>query len=257
MQIPTTKYKYPPPISVASIFLLAPQPFSFPPPPFYPLLQQETMYGRRMDMYDLLADLMSGRGGGRGGYGSFRDPYDDGGGINRESFAPVSQRAMTALEDAKRIFLAHLGSVDTSNGAVSTRLINFHLVTDMRRDFKKFAKDHGCSATSSPISRAEQDVINKSRKSLLHFTSVTVTPEAQRDYFAKNPNLPKPAAATLATLASGSMSAATSTASTSAASSSGPLRDVAAKKWNRKLNEAAMAQAAIRSAVKKLNKKKA
>jgi hypothetical protein len=53
--------------------------------------------------------------------------------------------AYTNSLQAKNLFLNHLATVDTSGGAVTTELIQFHLVPDMRKRFNKFVKVHGCT----------------------------------------------------------------------------------------------------------------
>ncbi|KAJ7034072.1 hypothetical protein C8F04DRAFT_601492 [Mycena alexandri] len=124
------------------------------------------------------------------GIGMRGDPfgYDDfGDGIGRSSFAPVSGRAYKALDQAKSVFLKHLASVDTRAGPVKTEIITFHLVPDMKKEFNKYVKEYGCTASQRKITREEQDKINKTRKSLMVFSSVTVSPEAQQTYLAKNP----------------------------------------------------------------------
>ncbi|KAJ7502619.1 hypothetical protein B0H11DRAFT_1989373, partial [Mycena galericulata] len=116
------------------------------------------------------------------------DPYGfDDDGIGRSSFAPVSQRAYKALDQANALFLNHLATVDTSAGPVTAEIINFHLVPDMKKQFNKYVKEHGCTASQRKITREEQDKINKTRKSLMIFSSVTVSPQAQQAYLAKNP----------------------------------------------------------------------
>ncbi|KAJ7187825.1 hypothetical protein C8R46DRAFT_1052728 [Mycena filopes] len=134
---------------------------------------------------------------GRGrAYNEWLDPYgihthygydDFSDGIGRSSFAPVSGRAYKALDEAKAVFLKHLASVDTSAGPVKAEIITFHLVPDMKKAFNKYVKEHGCTASQRKITREEQDKINKTRKSLMVFSSVTVSPEAQKAYLAKNP----------------------------------------------------------------------
>ncbi|KAJ7057642.1 hypothetical protein C8F01DRAFT_1150543 [Mycena amicta] len=124
-------------------------------------------------------------GGGRGGRYGY-DFYD--GDDIYSGRAPVSQRAYKALDDAKEAFLKHLASVDTRAGAVTEEIIKFHLVPDMKKEFNKFVKGYGCTATQRKLTRAEQDKINKTRKSLMIYTSVTVTPTAQQEYLAKNSN---------------------------------------------------------------------
>ncbi|KII93366.1 hypothetical protein PLICRDRAFT_87752 [Plicaturopsis crispa FD-325 SS-3] len=163
------------------------------------------MFGRfdPFSMYD-----MGGMGGSR---------YTFGGDIDRRSFAPVSNRAYQARENAQKLFLDHLATVDTSKGPVTTEIIKFHLVPDMKKSFNKFVKEYGCTATSRKITRAEQDEINKMRKSLMQFTSVRVTPEAQKAYLEKNPSKKGAAANAAASTSSGSTSSA-------------PLKDVTGKK---------------------------
>lgn len=91
------------------------------------------------------------------------DIYNYDGSINRSGFAPVSQAALrkqdsvrlsiilfgsprfTLRIQAQQLFLKHLATVDTSNGAVTAEIIQFHLVGDMRKKFNKFVKDHGCT----------------------------------------------------------------------------------------------------------------
>ncbi|KAJ7090805.1 hypothetical protein B0H15DRAFT_1021625 [Mycena belliarum] len=134
---------------------------------------------------------------GRGrAYNDWLDPYGihsheidgwGGDGINRSSFAQVSGRARVALDNAKSLFLKHLATVDTSSGPVTAEIITFHLVPDMKKAFNKFVKEHGCTASQRKITREEQDKINKTRKSLMLFSSVTVSPKAQQEYLAKNP----------------------------------------------------------------------
>ncbi|KDR73085.1 hypothetical protein GALMADRAFT_142770 [Galerina marginata CBS 339.88] len=242
-----------------------------------------------------------GRYGG-GGYGMFGDPYGDDG-INRNSFAPVSQRAMNALDSvslpflpvshsflpslpfrvslsslfdaftftswtlvhqsspvaynrsllqAKSIFLDHLATVDVSKGEVSHEIIRFHLVPDMRKSFNRYVKEYGCTGTSRQITRTEQDLINKTRKSLLWFTSVKVTPEAQRAYLEKNPHLRKSTAGGSTTTASASTA---SSASASSASVKAPLQEVSAQKLKRQMNDAAVKHAASNPSHKKLQRK--
>jgi len=106
----------------------------------------------------------------------------------------VSGRALRAQNEAKTLFLNHLATVDTSGGPVTTEIIQFHLVPDMRKAFNKFVKEYGCTATARKITREEQDKINKTRQSLMQFTSVKVTPAAQRAYLEKKPQK-KPTAA--------------------------------------------------------------
>ncbi|KAK6996670.1 hypothetical protein R3P38DRAFT_3069839 [Favolaschia claudopus] len=149
-------------------------------------------------------------------YGLFgRDPYgfdryDDP--IGRSSFAPVSDRAYRALDTAKTTFLQHLASVDTSAGPVKEEIIKFHLVPDMKKEFNKFVKEHGCTASQRKITREEQDKINKSRKSLMIYSSVTVSPQAQQQYLAKNPSKALAAGSTRNAVASSSKAPATSPA---------------------------------------------
>ncbi|KAH8096777.1 hypothetical protein BXZ70DRAFT_314621 [Cristinia sonorae] len=194
--------------------------------------------------YGGLGGLYGGRGFGGGLFG-----YDDG--FSRANFAPVSSRAKNALEDAKRIFLQHLPTVDTSRGPVTTEIINFHLVPDMRKAFNKYVKEYGCHGTSRQLTRAEQDLVNKNRKSLLWYTSVTVTPQAQQAYLQKNPHLaPKPAADAQAPVAGSSSSASTST------SVNAPTQDVAGQIAKNKLNEAISAKAATNTTLKKVRGRK-
>jgi len=117
------------------------------------------------------------------GFGRSRYTFD--GEVDRSTFATVSNRAFRAHDD--NLFLNHLATVDTSAGAVTTEIIKFHLVPDMRKRFNKFVKEYGCTATSRKITREEQDKINKTRQSLMQFTSVIVTPAAQKAYLEKNP----------------------------------------------------------------------
>ncbi|KAF8962866.1 hypothetical protein BDZ97DRAFT_1920201 [Flammula alnicola] len=206
------------------------------------------------DHHDLFEDLYRRRDPFFGGGFGF------GGDVNREYFAPVSQRAKNALEDAKKIFLQHLATVDTSNGPVTTEIIKFHLVPDMRKKFNKFVKEYGCTGTSRQITRAEQDLINKTRKSLLHFTSVNVTRQAQDAFLAANPNLPKSTTTPIpATSGSGTSVSSASTsssqisASASSSSSSGVVRDLTNKKTKQKLNQAAVTYAALSASIKQRN----
>ncbi|KAJ4471739.1 hypothetical protein C8J55DRAFT_563418 [Lentinula edodes] len=117
-------------------------------------------------------------------YGRAFDPYGDGDNL-RANFASVSQRAQKAESDAEAAFLKHLASADTSKGPVTEEIIKFHLVPDMKTRFHKFVKGYGCTATSRKLTREEQDKINKTRKSLMLFTSVTVTLESQKAYLDK------------------------------------------------------------------------
>ncbi|KAF8173169.1 hypothetical protein K438DRAFT_2023516 [Mycena galopus ATCC 62051] len=137
------------------------------------------------------------------------DPYGFGGDdlIGRSSFAPVSDRAYRALDQAKAVFLRHLASVDTSAGPVKEEIINFHLVPDMKKEFNKYVKEFGCTASQRKLTREEQDKINKTRKSLMVYSSVTVTPHAQQAYFAKNPSK-APVAGTSKNATAGSSKAA-------------------------------------------------
>ncbi|KAJ7140831.1 hypothetical protein C8R44DRAFT_761949 [Mycena epipterygia] len=153
-------------------------------------------------------------------YGLFsHDPYGfDGDGINRSSFALVSGRAYKALDQAKSLFLNHLATVDTSAGPVTAEIIAFHLVPDMKKAFNKFVKEHGCTASQRKITREEQDKINKTRKSLMIFSSVTVSPQAQHAYLAKNPQKPTAAAGSSKTPAAGSSKTPVAGSSTAAAS---------------------------------------
>ncbi|KIP10532.1 hypothetical protein PHLGIDRAFT_115469 [Phlebiopsis gigantea 11061_1 CR5-6] len=126
-------------------------------------------------------------------------------GVDRRDFAPVSQRAKAAREQvstelvristpsigltrlhANKLFLDFLATVDTSSGPVTEEVCSFHMVTDMRKAFNKFVKGYKCTAKSRQLTREEQDKINPHRKSLMWYTAVTVTPEAQKDYLAKN-----------------------------------------------------------------------
>ncbi|KZS97518.1 hypothetical protein SISNIDRAFT_546626 [Sistotremastrum niveocremeum HHB9708] len=140
--------------------------------------------GMYSDAYDMLfSDLFfSGRGRGRSSYGG---GFGMGGDVDRTGFATVSERAMNAEHTAERLFLDHLATVDTSKGPVTTEIIQFHLVPDMKKRFNNFVKGYGCTATQRQLTRAEQDKINKSRKSLMIYTSVRVTPQAQQEFLAK------------------------------------------------------------------------
>ncbi|KAE9404997.1 hypothetical protein BT96DRAFT_916444 [Gymnopus androsaceus JB14] len=129
------------------------------------------MFGRRYSDYD---DIMYGRYGHAGGFEDFR-----------AGFKCVSDRASTAESVAEDLFLKYLASADTSKGAVKEEIIQFHLVPDMKKKFFRFVKENGCSASSRKLSREEQDKFNKTRKSLMVFTSVTVSPEAQKAYLDK------------------------------------------------------------------------
>lgn len=95
------------------------------------------------------------------GYSGSRYSLD--GDVDRRSFAAVSDRAMRAQNEvrvqahqtskfrafdfpqAKKIFLDHLATVDISGGAVTTEIIKFHLVPDMKKGFNKFVKEYGCT----------------------------------------------------------------------------------------------------------------
>jgi len=165
------------------------------------------------------------------------------GDINRDSFAPVSKRAYDALDN--KVFLEHLATVDTTAGVVTEEVIKFHLVPDMRKQFNKFVGEYGCSATSRQITREEQDKINKSRKSLSHFTSVKVTSEAQKAYLQKNP------------AAAASTSASATSSSSAFTSKAAPLTDVSTQKHKRKLNKAAVKRASLNLTLKKAKKAKA
>lgn len=57
----------------------------------------------------------------------------------------------------------------------------------MRKAFSKFVREHGGKATSRQLTRAGQDKINPGRKSLMWYTSVTVSAAAQKAYIEKNP----------------------------------------------------------------------
>ncbi|KAF7325216.1 hypothetical protein MKEN_00565900 [Mycena kentingensis (nom. inval.)] len=138
------------------------------------------MYG---DIFFSLYDIGYSRRGSM-----YVDPYGDDIYAGR---APVSQRAYRALDDAKQTFLTHLVGVDTSGGPVTEEIIRYHLVPDMRKAFKDFVKGYGCTATQRKLTRAEQDKVNKTRKSLMVYTSVTVTPAAQQQYLAANPQKAK------------------------------------------------------------------
>ncbi|KAF7335650.1 hypothetical protein MVEN_02219900 [Mycena venus] len=141
-------------------------------------------------------------------YGLFsRDPYGYGDDY-RAGFAPVSDRAYRALDDAKTLFLHHLASVDTSAGPVKEEIIKFHLVPDMKKEFNKFVKQHGCTPSQRKLTREEQDKINKTRKSLMIFSSVTVSRQAQQAYLAKNPAKAPVAAASQNAVAGNSKAAA-------------------------------------------------
>lgn len=50
-----------------------------------------------------------------------------------------------AVSQARRIFLDHLARVDMTSGPVTAEIIQFHLVPDMKKQFNKFVKDHGCT----------------------------------------------------------------------------------------------------------------
>ncbi|KAL8284131.1 hypothetical protein RQP46_004880 [Phenoliferia psychrophenolica] len=126
-------------------------------------------------------------GFGFGGYGG----YDDMGGHYGRS-APVSNRALGALDNAKSIAKRFIEDADTSKGSATEEIITFHLVPDMRKSFNAWAKEQGCSAKSRQLTREEQDKINKGRKSLMFYTSLTVSAAAQASYLAKHH---KPAAA--------------------------------------------------------------
>ncbi|KAF9530732.1 hypothetical protein CPB83DRAFT_892374 [Crepidotus variabilis] len=208
-----------------------------------------------------------------GGRGSrYADPFGFDGDVDRRSFASVSQRAQGALENsrseyltrlfhylspyflhptdasfkAKRLFIDYLAKVDTSKGPVTSEIINFHLVPDMRKAFNKYVREYGCTATSRQLSRAEQDQINKTRKSLLWYTSVKVTPEAQQTYLEKHP------AKQGSTRASTSSTVGPSTSPVATAvSASPPLRDITHRKTMQKMNQAAVAHAAQNPSIEK------
>ncbi|KAH9475029.1 hypothetical protein JR316_0012130 [Psilocybe cubensis] len=194
--------------------------------------------GRGNHGYDVF-DMCDMFGGGGGYYG------DDFHGLNKGSFAQVSNRAMSALSSAKSHFLEHLKTVDTSRGSVSHEIIRFHLVADTRKQFAQFVKEYDCTATFRQLTREEQDRFYKKRKSLIHFTSVTVTPEAQQAYFLKNPAIPRPATLATATIPAASPAPCRSKV--------GPLQDAFNKKAKQKRNEAAAKYAASNSSVKKIN----
>ncbi|GJE94530.1 hypothetical protein PsYK624_107000 [Phanerochaete sordida] len=120
---------------------------------------------------------------GFGGFGGF----DDGFGVNRRNFASVSQRARDARATAENMFLEYLVTADTSKGSATEEIIQFHMVPDMRKSFSKFVREHGCKSTPRQLTRAEQDKINAGRKSLMWYTSVTVSAAAQKAYTEKNP----------------------------------------------------------------------
>lgn len=40
--------------------------------------------------------------------------------------------------------MEYLATVDTSAGVVTEEIIKFHLVQDMRKEFKKFVEEYGC-----------------------------------------------------------------------------------------------------------------
>jgi len=151
----------------------------------------------------------------------FGDIYTFGGDIDRSSFAPVSARAYKALDDAKSIFLQHLATVDVSKGPVTAEIIKFHMVQDMRKNFNKYVKEYGCTATPRKITREEQDKVNKTRKSLMQYTSVKVTPEAQKAYLQKNPQRVN------------KTSSHAASSSASSAQSLGPLKDITTKSQKR------------------------
>jgi hypothetical protein len=89
---------------------------------------------------------------------------------------------------------------------------------------------------------------------LLHYSSVKVTPEAQRAYLEKNPHLAKPA------IVASSSNAASASASTSSSTSSGMSEAISEKMQRQKHNQAAVMHAKTSASIKKLNslnKKKA
>ncbi|KAJ7689609.1 hypothetical protein B0H17DRAFT_1202247 [Mycena rosella] len=180
------------------------------------------------------------------------DPYGwgDGDGINRSSFAQVSGRAQKALDDAKTLFLNHLATVDTSGGPVTAEIIAFHLVPDMKKAFNKYVKEHGCTASQRKITREEQDKFNKTRKSLMIFSSVTVSPQAQQEYLAKNPQAAsKAAAASSKTTTAGSSK--TAAPGPSGSSKTAPLGSSQALKVKRTANDAQLDAAGGGSGLKK------
>jgi hypothetical protein len=46
---------------------------------------------------------------------------------------------------AKRLFITHLATVDTTAGPVTAEIIPFHLVQDMKSAFNKYVKEYGCT----------------------------------------------------------------------------------------------------------------
>ncbi|KAJ6608439.1 hypothetical protein B0H10DRAFT_2226848 [Mycena sp. CBHHK59/15] len=71
-------------------------------------------------------------------------------------------------------------TVDTSIGAVTTEIITFHFVPDMKV-FNKYVKEHSCITSHRKIMHEEQDKINKTQK--------------LQAYLAKNPSRAKVAMA--------------------------------------------------------------
>lgn len=116
------------------------------------------------------------------------------------------------------------------------------------------------SLPSSPVRLSNLNICAQ----LLWYTSVKVTPQAQANYFAKNPNIPRPSATAVSTststpsAASGSSNASSASASGSSpntsVSSAAAVRDLTAEKKARaKLNAAAVNYAASNASVKIMN----
>jgi len=97
--------------------------------------------------------------------------------VDRSNFAEVSEKALQALEEAKKIFQKYMDEVDTSKGKVTEEIIKFHMVTKVRSMFNKYVKLYGVRPVARKVKDGEKP--NKTRKSAIFFTSVTVTPEAK------------------------------------------------------------------------------
>ncbi|KAF8876466.1 hypothetical protein CPB85DRAFT_1443837 [Mucidula mucida] len=57
----------------------------------------------------------------------------------------------------------------------------------MKTKFNKLVREHGCVPSQRRLTREEQDLVDKTRKSLISYSSVKVTADAQKAYLAKNP----------------------------------------------------------------------
>jgi hypothetical protein len=104
----------------------------------------------------------------------------------RPLFLFSRSRWLMVRRQAKRAFLSFLARADTSNGPATEEVVKFHLVQKVLQEFRNFVKEHGCvcvalfsashsgtahalttrSATPRQLTRAEQDQIKKSRKSV-------------------------------------------------------------------------------------------